>query len=107
MTDAEWLEHIKAGDDVYLIHDDTMFKSGKNGFAITHSGMYCREFGDRTAHFVSWKDLACGEKPELDEYSYIRQNGVSLCYFSDDDDLLEGKIFKLYQRLYNHARKVM
>ena len=97
---------IKAGDDVYLIHDDTMFKSGKNGFAITRDGMYCREFGDRTAHFVSWEDLANGAKPELDEYSYIRQNGISLCYFSDDDDLLEGKIIKLYQRLYNHACKV-
>ena len=46
------------GEDVYLIHDDTIFGSGKNGFAITQRGLYCRDFGEPTAHFVSWEDFA-------------------------------------------------
>ena len=39
---------IDADEEIYLIHDDTIFKSGKNGFAITSAGLYCREMGDRS-----------------------------------------------------------
>ena len=97
---------INAGDEVFLIHDDTMFKSGKNGFAITRRGMYCREFGEKTARFVSWEDFAKGSKPKLDE-SYIRQGSVSLCYFTDDNDLRDNELVALYRQLYNHARRVL
>ena len=97
---------IPESNEVYLIHDDTMFKSGKNGFAITHDGLYCREIIERSSHFVSWKELADAETLELDD-SYIRLDGTSVCYFTDDDDLLEGELLKLYQKLFNHARKVV
>lgn len=96
---------IADGHEVYLIHDDTMFNSGKNGFAITSAGLYCREMGDRTAHFVSWDDFAKGGKPELAD-SYIRQDGMSVCYFSDNSDVLEDKLLPLYLRLYRHACKL-
>lgn len=96
---------IEDGVEVFLIHDDTMFKSGKNGFAITRDGIYCREFEDKTAHLVSWESFAEGSRPELDN-SYIRQDETSLCYFTDNSDLLEGKIFELYLRLFVHARKL-
>lgn len=97
---------IKHGDDIYLIHDDTLFGSGKNGFAITREGIYCREFGDRSSHFVSWDEFAEGGEPELDD-SYIRQDGTSLCYFSGDSDMRDNKLFPLFQDLYDHALRVM
>lgn len=94
-----------SNDDIYLIHDDTLFKSGKNGFAITNEGLYCREMMESTVHFVSWSDFAQGEYPEIDD-SYIRVAGTPICYFSGNDDLIEGPLFDMYQRLYNHAVKV-
>ena len=97
---------IENSDDIYLIHDDTMFKSGKNGFAITREGLYCREFGDRNAHFLSWEDFAEGGWPALSD-SYIRQDGTSICYFTDDSELRETKLLKLYEQLYQHACKVL
>ena len=97
---------INSSDEIFLIHDDTMFKSGKNGFAITSQGMYCREFGEKTVNFVSWQDLAKGEMLKLDG-SYIYQGKVSVCYFTDDSELLINELAPLYRRLYNHACKVM
>ncbi|WP_195454927.1 tetratricopeptide repeat protein [Turicibacter sanguinis] len=43
---------------VYLAHDDTIFKNGKNGFAITVCGVYCRCFMDSYTTYVSFIDLA-------------------------------------------------
>ncbi len=83
-----------------------MFKSGKNGFAITRDGLYCREIIERSSHFISWKDLAEGDELELDD-SYIRLDGMSVCYFTDDSDVLKDGLLKLYQKLHNHARKIV
>ena len=94
------------GDEIYLIHDDTLFKSGKNGFAITDAGIYCRDWGDPRATFTSWEDFADGDEPELDG-SNIRQGDACLCYFTSDSKLLGREIFDLYIRLYQHARRVM
>lgn len=91
------------GEDVYLIHDDTIFGSGKNGFAITQRGLYCRDFGEPTAHFVSWEDFANGERPELDD-SNIFQNGTSLCYFTGNKQLRDKKLTGLFNQLFEHAR---
>ena len=96
---------IKAGDDVYLIHDDTMFKSGKNGFAITDEGFLCREFGDRSSHLLTWESFAREKMPVIED-SYIRQDGVSICYFSDSDTV-KKKLLELYVKLWRHARNVM
>lgn len=90
-------------EDIYLIHDDTFFKSGKNGFAITYAGFYCREMSDKKAHFVSWEDFADRIDPELGVDGYIRQDGVSICYFTDDDDVLCNQLISLYRRLYTYA----
>ena len=93
---------VASGDDVFLIHDDTFMKSGKNGFAIADSGLYCREMGEK-ATFHDWATFAKLDAPELDG-CYIRCNGVAVCYFTDDNDLLPN-LLDLYQRLYRHAKQ--
>lgn len=45
-------------EDVYLGHDDTLFKNGKNGFAITENGIYCRQFLGSYTNYVSFEELA-------------------------------------------------
>ena len=97
---------IPDGSEVYLIHDDTMFKTGKNGFAITNDGLYCREFAEKTINFVNWKGLAECEELTCED-CYIRVDGMSVCYFTDDSDVLKDGLLKLYQKLHNHARKIV
>lgn len=96
---------IADGDEIFLIHDDTMFHSGKNGFAITREGFYCRELGD-SSHFVSWEEFGQGGEPERESGS-INQDGVSICYFTDDSSLLKYQLMDLYEKLYTHAVKVL
>lgn len=93
---------IESGNDVYLIHDDTLFKSGKNGFAITYGGFYCREFGEGSAKFTSWDDFGRGKKPALED-SYIRQGAKAIAYFTDSESG-RNELMDLVQRLYRHAR---
>lgn len=47
--------------DIYLARDDTVLKTGKNGFAITKDGIYCREMGAKATH-ISFEMLACANK---------------------------------------------
>lgn len=43
---------------VYLAHDDTVFKSGKNGFVIADDGIYCREILATGITYVPYYILA-------------------------------------------------
>ncbi len=88
------------GENVFLIHDDTFMKSGKNGFAITDRGLYCREMSEE-ATFTDWQAFANLEEPVLDD-CYIRCSGKSVCYYTDDNDLLP-ELMRLYWKLQRHA----
>lgn len=55
---SDLLLHLKVPqkEKVFLGHDDTVFHSGKNGFVVTDSGIYCREMVSNLV-FTSYKDL--------------------------------------------------
>ena len=90
-------------EDVFLIHDDTIFNSGKNGFAITDYGFYCREMGEGEAHFLQWGDFAeCG-KPYIDG-SLIKADGVSLAYYTGDSNVRD-ELCSLYRKFRKYAKK--
>ena len=88
------------GEDIYLIHDDTFMKSGKNGFAITDRGLYCRELAEE-ATFTDWHAFARLDDPCLDG-SYVRCASKSVCYFTDDSDMMP-ELLNLYRKLHRHA----
>lgn len=46
--------NIPEGAEIYVHHDDTLLESGKNGFAITDQGFYCRELGKQPV-FTAWR----------------------------------------------------
>lgn len=95
---------LNSGDEIYLIHDDTLFKSGKNGFAITQSGFYCREMFDSNARFISWETFARGGRPEVSD-SYISQDETSIVYFTGNEDV-RHELCDLCVRLWQHAKNV-
>lgn len=95
------LNGLGVGDeDVYLIHDDTLFKSGKNGFAITADGLYVRDLGGE-ALFYDWDTFADLEEPEADN-GYVTCGDDIVCYFTADSDVLSA-LKKLYKKLHKHA----
>ena len=65
---------IPAGTEFYVHHDDSMFESGKTGFAITDRGFYCRKTS-RTG-FTDWRTFFAGvlEFDPADGYMLRRYN---------------------------------
>lgn len=96
---------IPAGEEIFLIHDDTMMHSGKNGFAITDHGFYCRKLWENTT-FVSYEELPGEEiRPEeitiMDDASiYIRDPKTTVAYCSGNKQLskeLKNLILNIFQ----------
>ena len=88
---------------VFIMHDDTLFKSGKNGFAITDYGFYCREMAEPETNYFKWGDFAEASKPIIDG-SYIKMDGVSVAYYTGSDATRE-ELKSLYRKLRKYAKK--
>lgn len=91
---------IDDSETVYLIHDDTLLNSGKDGFAITERGLYCRPMLE-DAVFYSWDKFRKMAAPEIED-SYIVCKGRRICYISRDG--VRGDLLDLYESLQRHAR---
>lgn len=97
---------IPRDQEVYLIHDATLFKSGKDGFAITERGFSCRNMGEQEAHTVSWAELARAEQPRLDD-THVRAGSLDLVYFSGESgNGPSPKLVALCQELWKQAQKM-
>lgn len=79
-------------EEVYLEHDDTVFKSGKNGFAITEKGIYHRGMFESYTSFIPYEDLAKG-KGLYEEGGNFYMDGERIAYMSspveDKEDFLQ------------------
>lgn len=96
---------IARDTEVYLIHDATLFKSGKNGFAITERGFSCRDMGDPQAHTISWKELSRAEQPRQDG-SHVRAGKLDLVYFSGESgNDPSPALVALCQKLWEQAKR--
>lgn len=102
-SSSKILDGLGVGDEeVYLIHDDTLFKSGKNGFAITEDGLYVRDLGE-DALFYDWATLAELDEPEADN-GYIKCGDDVICYFTCDNNVMPA-LQRLYRKLQKHAEE--
>ena len=82
---------------VYLAHDDTMFNSGKNGFAITNQGIYCRDLMENTEVTsldelsnlteLSWEDV--------NKHNNIISGEKKLVYYTDGEEEVENALISL------------
>lgn len=103
-SSSKILDGLGVGDeDVFLIHDDTLFKSGKNGFAISEDGLYVRDMWE-DALFYDWETFAELDEPEIDNGS-IKCGDDIVCYFTSDTNVLSA-LKKLYKKLQKHASKM-
>lgn len=75
---------IQYSNKIYLAHDDTLFKSGKNGFAITSDGIYCRNLMESYVNVVSYEKLAEADNIYWKD-SNIYADGSCLAYFTGSD----------------------
>ena len=81
---------ISPKDKIYLLHDDTILNSGKNGFAITDRGMYIKELMEKP-QFMSWEDFR--ECTELGrDGSSLKADGKSIIYMSGTEQALQLEV---------------
>ena len=95
---------IEDYEEVLICHDDTIFKSGKNGFAVTDYGLYCLEMGESEPNYMHWATLCECSKPYIDG-SYVVADGMKVAYFTGSDSVRD-EVCSLYRKLRKHARKL-
>ena len=76
---------IPSGDTIYLIHDDSWFKRGKNGFAVTDRGVYVKDIGE-AADFVPWEEFRKCKNIES-KSCYVTADGRKIAYITGGDRL--------------------
>ena len=89
-------------DDVYLAHDDTLFKTGKNGFAITKSGIYCREFLSSTTVMTTFEELAEASRIYINASNIYADNKV-IAYMSISTE--RDALLKLFEQIAGLLRQ--
>ena len=91
---------ITENEKVYLAHDDTWLKTGKNGFAITEEGIYCRGLGipkEAPLHYTSFRSLALCEQIHYgDEACYIYADEYLLAYITGEE---KKDVLSLFEKI--------
>ena len=74
--DPKLCEHLQVpdGETVLLCHDDTLFRSGKDGFVITEKGFYTDLMMEHVTYFTPFEKLAAAEQIYETEYVIYADN---------------------------------
>ena len=83
---------IEYCDEIYLAYDNTLFKNGKNGFAITSYGIHCKELFGSYTHYTSFSELTYASDIYWRDSSVYADNNVLAHYTgsnADKDDLVD------------------
>ena len=88
---------IPSGDTIYLVHDDSWFKRGKNGFAVTDRGVYVKDIGE-AADFVPWEEFRKCKNIES-KSCYVTADGRKIAYITGGDRL-RSQLERLFITIY-------
>lgn len=77
---------IEPGDKIYILHDTSLFRRGKSGFAVTDKGIYVKEPRQDT-QVVYWKDFKKYTKITRDRGAIIA-DGKAVAHFSSSEEVL-------------------
>ncbi len=95
--------NVDADAKVYLAHDDTIKKNGKNGFAITDKGIFCRQIFGKPV-FTSYDALARADKITYDRGKTGTYAGeVPLTLFTDAKSE-RSAIVELIEAIHKNCR---
>lgn len=92
---------VPDGDEVYLVHDDTIMRSGKNGFALCGSGIYVRGILESEATFVTWTDFLKAEQIQRDGSELFAVTGelrMRVAYVTGSEDT--NTVVSFFNRLF-------
>ena len=100
---------IPADEEIYLEHDDTLFRNGMTGFAVTSRGIYCKENISRP-QFTDFEELSSYKLTWDSARWTINVNGKKVSFLMPTSDektekahasvrTLYGKIIKDYVRV--------
>ncbi len=77
---------IEPGDKIYILHDTSLFRRGKSGFAVTDKGIYVKEPWQDT-QVVYWKDFKKYTKITRGRGAIIA-DGKAVAHFSGSEEVL-------------------
>ena len=104
---------IPNDDEIFLAHDDTLFKSCKNGFAMCTSGIYCRDTMEKESNYLSWDGFAKATEFRLvgaitlsDIYACTEEGEFMVAYVSLLNKPERELVLRFFTRLSQAMRKV-
>lgn len=92
---------IPAEDEIFLAHDDTIFHSGKDGFALCTSGIYCTNIIQEQS-YMSWENFLRTEcfAFEESELNAVTPDGRAMIgYLNTLDDQAVTMLIRFMERL--------
>lgn len=102
---------IPGEDEIFLAYDDTLFRSGKNGFALSTSGIYCRPWGEAFSIYMSWKSLMSADRFEYrnflltDLFACTPEGEVQIAYINLLKKEDKQFLLRFFQRLRDAMRR--
>lgn len=86
---------IPQGVEIFLIHDDTLFHTGKNGFAVTSSGLYVKEMMETPLSYT-WEEFRSFQTFKCSPAT-VTGDGHAIAYFTGSGD--NEKLVKYFRQL--------
>lgn len=103
---------IPEEDTVFLIHDDSLFRNGKFGFALCSSGIYYRDLME-SATYVDWQTFLKFQRFELrgaiakcDIYGCTEDEAYMVAYFNTSRHEDQKMVIRFFTRLAEAMRRV-
>lgn len=92
-------------DVIFLMHDDTLLGSGKNGYMITNTGIYCKALLS-AGEYISWKEFVNGDLQKMNDCELIL-NGKILIYHTVGEKtyIVDSFFFELQEYLQENIRQ--
>jgi len=82
--------NIDKSERIYLIHDDTLFKNGGNGFAITDKAFHCKQFTERLV-VTTYDEIEPNTEVDCgNSITFTVNDNIALAYLTGSEDALKA-----------------
>lgn len=98
---------IPEEDEIFLAHDNTLFHSGKDGFALCTSGIYCADIMKERS-YMSWETFLRTERFEFLEtklYAVTPDGHVMIGYLNTSEEQRRSILLRFVEQLRDAMRR--